>query len=1067
MSDKFLKRSLLATTVIAGLAYASPAFAQEASTTQPNQPAEEPAVQSAPTDQTPATQENPADSPAQTTAEEGQAIVVTGTRIVSPNITSMAPVQVVGETEIDQSGALNIQEVLLENPAFGTPALSRTNSAFLTSGGGGATVDLRDLGSDRTLVLINNRRVVAGFPGSATVDLNVIPTQFVDRIDILTGGASSLYGSDAVAGVVNFIYKRNFSGLLAEAQYGLTHRGDSARYQVSLTGGGNFLDDRGNLMVHLGYTNEKGLLSRQRPNTRVDDIAYITYSYEPEDFTVSYEPFFSSFIPQGRFAVGPDVGPQNGTQRMTFSFDPVTGVLFPCFATNTVPDETAAGDPCVAVDGSGATPQNPFGFNRQFFRTLAVPVERYLFATRGTFEVTDAIELFVEGTYNKTSAQREIEPFALDSSDVIASGIIPIETARPDGAIVVNPFVPDAVADLATDLDNDGLRDMLFARRLSEVGTRNSDTTRDFFRIVTGLQGTIWDDRFTWDISYNYGQTSEAQRSNGQVNVQNFRQALNAFVDTTDLDQDGDTTEVVCADANARALGCVPINLFGIGSITPEALAFVNAEIQYRTNIRQNVIAANLSGAIIDLPAGPLGVAVGAEYRKEQSEEDWDSLTNQGLNAGNATPDTEGEFDVKEIYGELNVPILADRPFFHQLNLRLAGRISDYSTVGSVNTYSLGADWAPFEALRFRGTYAKAVRAPNIAELFTGPSQTFPPGIQDPCQGVTLASTGTLAEQCRADPGVLANINLNGAFTLVQADKQGISGFNSGNPNLGVETSKSTTIGAVFAPRDGMFGFLRNMVLSVDYYNILVEDAINAAPRAFILNQCYQEAVQTFCDLITRRPTATGSNSAGSLEFINAPQINSGELKVEGIDTVLQYRTSLDRFLNGWNMNARVAWTHILEGYNIPVPGSDVDPFKGEIGDAVDRVNGTIGFNTRRWGISFTGTYIGESFEDDQYIDRINSTRATLCGPPFNIASYCSSITKEDIAIDPEFYLDAQVNFTPTRAYELFLGVDNLLDNDAPVLLSGTTFNTTGADTAADVYDVFGRRYYAGVRLRF
>ena len=296
MSRTIFQRSLLASTVIAGMAFASPAFAQD------------PNVAASAQDQTPATQECPPDQPncptespdtapqaAPAGADADSTIVVTGSRIVSPNIVSLAPVQVVGEADIDQSGAINIQEVLLENPAFGVPGLSRTNSAFLTSGAGVSTVDLRDLGSDRTLVLVNSRRVVAGLPGSATVDLNVIPTQFIDRIDILTGGASSLYGSDAVAGVVNFLYKRNFEGILAEGQYGISHRGDSARYQLSLTGGGNFANDRGNLMVHLGYTNEDGLLSRQRKNSRIDNLTNITYTYEPEDFGVVNAPRFSSF----------------------------------------------------------------------------------------------------------------------------------------------------------------------------------------------------------------------------------------------------------------------------------------------------------------------------------------------------------------------------------------------------------------------------------------------------------------------------------------------------------------------------------------------------------------------------------------------------------------------------------------------------------------------------------------------------------------------------------------------------------------------------------------------------
>lgn len=1033
MTRKNLHQSLLASTVIAGMVWATPAFAQD------------PAVTAAPQDQTAATQEQ---APAETqeapapTPEAEQAetrdIVVTGTRIVSPNITSLAPVQVVGETEIDQAGALNIQEVLLENPVFGTPGLSRTNSAFLTSGAGVATVDLRDLGSDRTLVLINNRRVVAGLPGSATVDLNVIPTQFIERVDILTGGASSLYGSDAVAGVVNFLYKRNFEGILAEGQYGVTSRGDSARWQMSLTGGGNFADDRGNLMVHLGYTKEKGLLSRQRKNTRVDDITEITYSYDPDDFGVERAPFFSSFVPQGRFDV-------NGTARTgdDFTFGP-GNELCDFFSTNGV--------------GCGGVAN---GFNRQHFRTLAVPVERYLFATRGTFEISDNIGAFVEGTYAKTTSSREIEPFALDSADIFpVTGRAPIETLV-DGVVVRNPLVPDEIYDAATDIDGDGLRDIGFGRRLVELGTRNSSSTRDFYRMVVGLEGTILNDRFNWDISYNYGQTSEQQTSNGQPNVISFRNALQGIPDVGDLDNDGlDETDgdVVCADATARAEGCVPINIFGFGSITPEAANYVRAEQTLSTRITQQVWSANLSGSLIELPAGPLGVAIGGEYRKETSLENNDALTNAGLNAGNALPDTEGEFDVKEVYGEVNIPILADMAFFNQLNLRAAGRLSDYSTVGSVKTYNVGLDWAPIEAVRFRGTYAKSVRAPNVGELFTGPSQTFPTGLSDPCNGITLASTGTVAEQCLADPGVLANIAANaGVFTVTQADRQGISGFNSGNPDLGVERSRSITGGVVINPRQ--IDALRNLVVSVDYYNIKIKDAIVAPPRSFILNQCYNQANQAFCDLIQRRQIASGSNSAGSLEFINAPAVNGGALKVEGIDFVAAYRTSLDSLMSGVNLNTRLAWTHLLDAFVIPIPGAPKDPFKGEVGTATDRVNGTIGLTTDKWGISFTGTYIGESFEDNDYIDRINAAREAFeIGPP---------IDKHDLAIPAQFYLDAQVTFTPARQYEFFAGVDNLLDNKAPNLLSGTSFNVTGSDTAADVYDIFGRRFYAGARLRF
>ncbi len=1013
--------ALLATTVFSGLAVAAPAAAQE-------QTASESA-------QAPAEDEVRAESGQSTNTgqgEGGQTVVVTGSRIVSPTITSVAPVQVISDQEIDQSGVTNIQELLLENPAFGTPGLSRTNSAFLTSGTGVATVDLRDLGSDRTLVLLNGRRVVAGVPGTSTVDLNVIPTQFIQRIDILTGGASSLYGSDAIAGVVNFIYKDDFQGLEANAQAGITERGDDFRYQTNVTFGGNFADDRGNLMVHFGYSNEEGLLSRQRRNTRVDDadtFAFVTG--DPADFGVPTEPFFSSFPPQGRFIAGA------GASARTFTFSP-TGQLQPCFTTN--------GATCTSPLGTGVGPN---GFNRQFFRTIAVPVERYLLAARGTFEVADNIEVFIEGTYNNTNSSREIEPFALESGGTNGifpgGGGFPLETVV-NGVTYRNPFVPDAIFNAATDTNGDGIRDIGFARRLSEVGTRNGQTNRDFFRTVVGVQGSFLEDRFNWDLSYNYGRVSESQVSNGQVNVVNFRNALASIVDVNDLNGNGNRTEVICADPQARAAGCVPLNIFGLGSVSPAAVNYVAADQTLQTRIQQHVVTGNISGSLFELPAGPLGVAIGAEYRSENSLENNDALTNAGLNAGNALPDTEGEFDVREIYGEINVPVLADVPFFQQLNLRAAGRLSDYSTVGRINSYSFGAEWTPVRDIRFTGTYSVAVRAPNIGELFTGPSQTFPSGLQDPCVGIGATGGGTRGDFCRANPGVAANIAANGTFTLNQADLQGISGFNSGNPNLDEEEAKSFTVGVVISPRS--IDFLRNFVLRADYYNISVDNVITAPPRQFILDQCFRQGDPTFCGLVTRRAAATAINSAGSIDLINAPLFNGGALDTSGIDVVATYRTGLTGLGLPGSVNARVSYTHLFEYTLVPVPGADPDPFEGEVGTAQDRFTAALGYTVNRFNLSFTGTYIGKSALDDQFL-----------------AGY--DLEPREIVIPAEFYLDAQARFAATDNFDFFVGVDNLLDNDAPNILSGVAGNVTGTDTAADVYDVFGRRFYAGVTLRF
>jgi iron complex outermembrane recepter protein len=1045
------RSALLATTLLSGVTLAGPAFGQTTTNpaaTQPN-PQAQPEVNAANAHQTPATQDNPAQAvgvtPPPTPASSQESIVVTGSRIASPNITSLAPIQVIGEQEINQAGAVNIQEVLDNNPAFGTPTLSTTTTAFLTSGAGVATVNLRQLGDNRTLVLINNRRVVGGLAGSAVVDLNDIPTQFLERVDILTGGQSALYGSDAVAGVVNFIYKRNFEGLLLEGQYGLTELGDSQRYQLSATAGSNFADGRGNIMVHAGYSSDKGLLSRERAGTRIDNISQMQYSYDPKDYAVIHSPFFSSFPPQGRFSgtnpqfVIPNGQPHaNPTGAFTFTFGP-TGQLQPCFTTNGPTCTLRNSDQTVFGTGTG-----PDGFNRQFFRTLSTPVDRYLFAERSHFDITDNISFFTEATYAKTRASSEIEPFPLDSSNINpVDASVPIQVT-PGGPC--NPFVPVAICNLATPAPAGspfaGLKTITFRRRLSDVGQRTATANRNFFRLVVGLEGKLFNDRFHWDIGYNYGTTSESQHSTGQVNVQNFLEALSVVPNAAG-------TGFVCANPIAAAQGCVPLNIFGNNSITPAMLAWINADSQHNVEIRQQVWDANINGSLIDLPAGPLGIAVGAEYRKEASSEDWDALTNAGLNGGNVLPDTSGHFNVKEVYGEVNVPVLKDLPFAKQLNLRAAGRASDYSTIGSVKTWEIGGDWAPISDVRFRATMAKAVRAPNIGELFTGLSQTFP-SLTDPCEGVGPtgdAPKGGNGDLCRASPGVAANIAQNGVFTLTQPDKQGISGFNGGNPNLGPESARTFTAGVVIAPKS--ISFLRNMSLSVDYWHIKITNAIVLLNRQLILNQCFEQGLASACALITRNPTQLGAASAGSLKFVNDFAINAASSTRSGIDAVLQYRTGLGSFFGSpLSLNARIAYTHLLKGFTIPTPGAAPDRIAGEIGTPKDKFNATLGFENRQWGLNLTGTYIGKSFEDDQFL------KAFGLGP-------------DVISIKPIFYLDGQIRFTPVRKYEFYVGVDNITNVQAPLILSGSPFNTTGSNTDEAVYDVFGRRYYAGVRLRF
>ncbi|WP_084214999.1 TonB-dependent receptor plug domain-containing protein [Sphingomonas sp. Ant20] len=484
------RRSLLATSLLVAVS-TLPAAAQTAPATPaatPEAAAQAEALEPATPTQT-ATDQNPQGA---TEAPAGE-IVVTGSRIASPSATAASPLQSVGIAQIQQAGAINVQDVLLQNPAFGTPGVSRTNSSFATQGAGVATVNLRNLGEDRTLVLVNGRRFVSGLPGSSAVDLNVIPTQFLENVDILTGGASAVYGSDAVAGVVNMIYKTKFDGIQLDGQVGMSQYGDGFDRQVNALVGKNFADDRGNIMLFGGYSKQGTVLKRDRfteaGSSAVDSTSrgYLTGN-DAELFTPQ-RPYLSGFAPQGRYYAG--------DSTFTYGQD---GALRDCASAN------GTGG-CVNADGTAAGPD---GFNRSDFRYLAVPVERYVAAGRANYEVSPALNLFVEGNYAKTKVSTVIEAFPLDStfSNPRNSGQIPIQTVV-GGVTYRNPYVPDAIFNAATDTDNDGLRDIYFDRRLADFGPRTIRSSRDLFRIAGGANGKFLEDRFNYEVYGIYGQTKE------------------------------------------------------------------------------------------------------------------------------------------------------------------------------------------------------------------------------------------------------------------------------------------------------------------------------------------------------------------------------------------------------------------------------------------------------------------------------------------------------------------------------------------------------------------------------
>ena len=948
-------------------------------------------------------------------------IEVTGSRIRFASSESVSPLTVLTSADIAASGVTNLQDLLLQMPEMGAPSISRTNSNFSTSSAGVATVDLRNLGTSRTLVLINGRRVVSGVPGSTAVDFNTIPTDFVERIEVLTGGASALYGSDAVAGVVNVILKRRMDGLVLDVQGGQSSKGDDKTKKASISWGGTSADGRTSLMTNFSISDQGGVYSRDRAASAVDQAsvgAYVTY--DPAEFFAIKRPFYSSFAPQGRVFLFP------GTDNFASQTFDANGNLI----------SWSSNGP--AGDGVGAT-----GFNRSDYRTIALPTKRILFSSKGEHSLNDSNSIFFEGTFASTRTSTKLEPFAAEPGTEAfpSTGYIPADFRLSNNSVVRNPLIPQSLYDLMNDVNGDGLKEYSITRRLSEVGNRNQKADRDTFRFSTGFRGELSKD-WSYDSYISYGSTKESQVGSGQYNTLNMRNALMAIPDANDVNGNGNTTEAICMDADARKQGCVPINLFGYNSITPAALKYINAPQQLSTMTTQALAGAVVTGSPMNLPAGKLGVALGAEYRRESSRSEFDALTQAGLNAGNAIPPTMGSFDVKEIFGEARIPLLKDLPMVKSLSTLIALRNGDYSTVGSTASWNAGLEWAINNELKVRGTKSLATRAPNINELYSPPSQTYPADLSDPCVGVTATSVGVKDDRCRAATGVSANIaSNNGEFTQTQSDIQGISGYDKGNPALKQEKGRSSTLGLVFTPKS--IAALKNFTFTLDYYKVDIDQAIVSIPRAFILNECYGGNA-SFCQFVTRRAAPVGSNSAGSLEYVDSTVNNSGGVSTDGVDLAVAFREKV----GPGSMSGRLAYSRLLSGSVIPAAGSDPDVYAGEIGAAKNRITLNLGYDYDKWGIRTTTMYIGKSALDDQFLIAYGAEPGS-------------------VTVASKTYLNMQLTYALSKKNQLYFGIDNVTDTKAAPVITGLPGNVTGTETAAGTYDPIGRRLYVGFRGTF
>jgi len=900
-------------------------------------------------------------------------VIVTGSRIATGGLDAPIPVQVYTSEQITAQGTPNIADVLARIPAIGTAGFSRANSNFATTGNGVSTVNLRNIDDKRTLVLVNGRRVVAGIGGNSAVDVSNIPTALIDRIEVVTGGASAVYGSEAIAGVVNFILKNKFDGLEARGQVGHTSKHDAEQYLGTLTFGTN-LGERAHAVFNLQYDKDEGLRSRDREISK-EDI-----------------PFRSSYVPQGLFS----------TSNFDWTYGP-DGALKDSF-------------------------DNPVdGFNRNSERYISVPLERKMGTLLADMDIVESLNAFFEGTFVRIETNSRLEPLAFDNSDARLDPNTPLP-----GLALDNPFIPAAIL---ADMNSAGDTVLPFRKRANGMFDRSNVSQRDFYRAVLGLKGSMFDD-WDWDVYYNTSKSVDDTRSETGL-----RDRLYYALDATTIGG-----QPACRDAAARAAGCVPLNLFGFNSHSAAAVAYFRdgRYDTYKATIEQEVFAANVTGSVFSLPAGEVRIAAGAEYRKETSSETYSADTQAGNTLGNALSNTVGEYDVTEAYFETIVPLLTDLPAVQSLEAQAAVRVGDYSSVGEVLSWKTGLSWAPMDALRFRAVYATATRAPNIGELYQGENQDFPPGLTDPCEGVTAASARPWDDYCRSIPGVAQQIALNGTYVMDDnLDRQSIEAFDRGNVNVQQEKAKTLTLGVVLTP-------FPNLSVSVDWFSIRVEDAIRTISAQYEIDTCVISlGTSEFCQYVVREPVGTPRpRTPGAVYQIFQDYRNLALIESRGMDTAIRAGTPMGPV----DLDVDLNYTYLDKLSIQPVPGepssSNVAQLNGE-----DRLGAgfrhrvALGLTISRGGWAATWRHRYQSAAQDT-----REENNPILEPEFNNVS---SFAYEDLYMKYEFGRD--------QTFTVYGGINNLMDVKPPLIDQNGASNITGTETAAESYDPIGRYMFAGL----
>lgn len=976
------------------------------------------------------------DAPAsQTDASQVADVVVTGSRIARKDFEAVSPITTVTAETIELTSTLSVENLLNDLPSVVAGNMATSNNS---GGESFATVDLRGLGPNRTLVLINGERL----PASSTtgvVDLNTIPTSLISRVEVVTGGASAVYGSDAIAGVVNFVLKDNFEGAELTATYGASF--DGLQPEVSLSGlfGGNFADGRGNLTAYASYYSREKVSQGELDFSKISAaIAYdangrphvVDSAQEWNDVTAggggNYFAGGSGTSAWGTVYnntanpfqnLGALVGGTGNNNFLAGGYDTNCDGVANTAAYNTgnLSFDTSGALTPRAVAGACNVPDRAAGSSRYSFAAdnyLILPAERFNITTIGHYDITDTVRLDVQLNYANTWQEVSLAPTP-------ATGLTVNLTPA------MQSLIQSKHADLWAALQSraNPLAPFTMDRRTNEVGARYGVTKNSSLAMLATLTGDFGGSGWDWSLTTSYGKNQLQDVGQNSINKTAFLQGLAGCQDPT-----------TGASLGVNALpGCVPLDIFGEGTLTAEMVDFLKVPTFATTDIEESRIAGFVRGNLMELPAGPLAAVLGFEWRESRAEFRVDNEQRTGNIYGfNAIQDQGGTISVSELYGELSLPLVRDLPFAKYVGLDLGYRYSDYSSVGGLDTYKIGLEWEALDWLKFRSVYNSAVRAPSVFELYQNGDQGFPTVI-DPCmvQGGQNPSTA-IANFCATQtPGIDYSTGLTQNNTQVEA-------FAFGNPNLKPESAKTFTIGAVFQP--GFFP-IGNLRATVDYYDIEITDIIASLGAGYWIEQCYDSLSLTSeaCQRV-QRDTVTGQ-----LDFVNTTRTNGGFYRTKGVDTQIDWSVNLEDYGMPGRLRVNELFTYV-----------DELNFDGD--DTVGYGYSSIGGANFNYKSVLSLTY---DIADVTLFARWSYTPA-LKDPVFT-----NAFDDTEYKSPAASYTDISARWNLTDDFQLTAFIGNVFDSRAPQTPIGVYNGQANTDTQLYYPGLLGRTFSVSARARF